>query len=191
MVHALLYIVLFLFLLCGLAITVMTLPGLWVMLVAAGLYAWVTHFQFIGLWTLLNLLAMASAGEIVELGFQSGGAKRAGAGRRGVWGALLGGILGGIFLSFIPIPIISTLVGVLLGTFAGAMIGELSGGREVGRSAVVGFGAARGRLFGTLAKLGLGGIMLSVTLWMAFPYAHHARAALATTRPATAPTSAP
>jgi len=108
-----------------------------------------------------------------------------------VWGALLGGILGGIFLSFIPIPIISTLVGVLLGTFAGAMIGELSGGREVGRSAVVGFGAAKGRLFGTLAKLGLGGIMLAVTLWMAFPYAHHARAATASTRPATAPTSAP
>jgi uncharacterized protein YqgC (DUF456 family) len=190
MINLLLYILLFVFLLCGLAITVMTLPGLWVMVVAAGLYAWATHFQFIGLWTLLILLGMAAVGEVVELGFQSGGAKRAGAGRRGMWGALIGGILGGIFLSFIPIPVVSTLVGVLLGTFAGAMIGELSGGREVGRSAVVGFGAAKGRLFGTLAKFGLGGIMLAITLWMALPFPHHARAA-ATTHPATAPTSAP
>jgi uncharacterized protein YqgC (DUF456 family) len=189
MLNILLYILLFLVLLVGLAITVMTLPGLWIMLLATGLYAWATHFAFIGKWTLLILLAMAVLGEVIELGFQGSGAKRAGAGRRGVWGALIGGVLGGIFLSFIPIPVISTLVGVLLGTFTGAMIGELSGGRDVGPSAYVGFGAARGRFFGTLAKLGLGGIMLATTLWMALPLTHTVRAA--STQPATAPTTSP
>lgn len=189
MLNILLYILLLVFLLCGLAITVMTLPGLWLMLLSAGLYAAATHFRFIGLRTLVILLVMAALGEIIELGFQSGGAKKAGAGRRGMWGALIGGILGGIFLSMVPVPVISTLIGVLVGTFAGAMIGELSGGREVGHSAYVGFGAAGGRLLGTLTKLCLGGVMMIVTLWMAFP--HNVRSSVATTLPSTAPTSLP
>lgn len=189
MLNVSLYLLLIVLLLCGLAITVMTLPGLWLMLLSAGLYAVATHFRFIGLWTLVVLLAMAALGEIIELGFQSGGVKKAGAGRRGMWGALIGGILGGIFLSLVPVPVISTLIGVLVGTFTGAMIGELSGGRELGHSAYVGFGAASGRLLGTLTKLCLGGVMMVVILWMAFP--HNAHGKLAGTGATTAPSSLP
>lgn len=168
------YILLFLLLLTGLAITVMTLPGLWLMLAAAGAYAWLTGGAFLGWKTLATLLVLAGLGEVVELAFAGGGAKKAGAGRRGTWGALIGGLLGGIFLSFIPIPVISTLVGVCIGTFLGAMVGELSGGREFGHSAIVGVGAAKGRLMGTLAKTALGGLMMGLTLWVALPV--HGRA---------------
>jgi len=186
------YAILFLLLLTGLAITVMTLPGLWLMLASAAAYAWLTGGRFLGWKTLVALLILAGLGEVVELAFAGGGAKKAGAGRRGTWGALIGGLLGGIFLSFIPIPVVSTLVGVCLGTFLGAMIGELSGGREFGHSAIVGVGAAKGRLMGTLAKTALGGVMMALTLWTALPL--HGRAAATPAvinrpAPSTAPTT--
>ena len=183
------YAILFLLLLTGLAITVMTLPGLWLMLASAAAYAWLTGGRFLGWRTLVALLILAGLGEVVELAFAGGGAKKAGAGRRGTWGALIGGLLGGIFLSFIPIPVVSTLVGVCLGTFLGAMIGELSGGREFGHSAVVGVGAAKGRLMGTLAKTALGGVMMALVLWTALPFHGRTSTPAATTRqvPTTTP----
>ncbi|HEY2589427.1 MAG TPA: DUF456 domain-containing protein [Tepidisphaeraceae bacterium] len=164
------YILLFLFLISGLALTVMTLPGLWLMVAATAIYAWFTHGYFISWWTLAVLLVLATIAEIIEFFSSGAGARKAGGGKAGFWGALLGGIVGGIVLSFfIPIPIFGTLVGVCVGTFVGAMAGELLAGREVGHSAWIGFGAARGRLFGTFIKLGFGCVMLTITMAMGFP----------------------
>jgi len=163
------YLILFLFLLAGLGITVMTLPGLWLMLASAAIYAWITHGMYIGWWTLFILLMLAATAELIEFHSSGAGAKRAGGGKAGLIGALVGGILGGIFLSIIPIPILSTLVGVCLGTFLGAMIGEFSMGREITHSAVIGFGAARGRLFGTMIKMGFGCMMLLIIMGVGFP----------------------
>jgi uncharacterized protein len=187
------YIVLFVILLVGLVLTIMTLPGLWLMLAAALGYAWLTHWNYIWWKTLAALLVIAGLGEVVELMFSAKGAKSSGGTKRGAWGALIGGVLGGLFLSFIPIPIISTLIGVCLGTFLGAMIGELSGGREALDSAFVGVGAAKGRLMGTLAKVALGGVMVAIIMVVGFPRPVRSASAAGTTTttirvPATAPT---
>lgn len=164
------YLILFFFLISGLALTVMTLPGLWLMLAAAAVYALLTHGHFVSWWTLLLLLALAATAEIIELLSSGAGAKKAGGGKPGLWGALAGGIIGGIFLTaFIPIPVLGTLVGVCIGTFFGALISELAFGREVGHALWIGVGAAKGRLFGTFIKLGFGCVMLCITLFMAFP----------------------
>lgn len=167
--HILLYLVLAALLLGGLVLTVMTLPGLWLMVASAAGYAILTHFQYIGWRTLAVLLVWAGIAEIVEITSSGAGAKKAGGSGRGLWGALIGGIVGGIWLSFIPIPVISTLAGVCLGTFLGAMIGELTVDQRLGRSAWIGFGAAKGRLVGTFVKLGFGVVMLLVTLVIGFP----------------------
>ena len=180
------YILLFVILLIGMVLAVMTLPGLWLMLAAAAGYAWLTHWHYIGWKTLLALLVIAGLGEAVELAFSASGAKQSGGTRRGAWGALIGGVLGGLFLTaLVPIPIIGTLIGVCLGTFLGAMIGELSGGREAMDSAFVGVGAAKGRLMGTLAKVALGGIMFAMILVVGFPRPVHSTAIAPTTIPST------
>lgn len=163
------YLILAALMMLGLVLTLMTLPGLWLMLASAAGYALLTRFSFIGWKTLAALLAWAAVAEVVELASSGAGAKKAGGSRAGLWGALIGGIVGGIWLSFIPIPIISTLAGVCLGTFLGAMSGELIAGRHVGRSVWIGVGAAKGRLFGTFIKLGFGVVMLLVTLVLALP----------------------
>jgi uncharacterized protein YqgC (DUF456 family) len=164
------YLLLFVFELAGIAITVMTLPGLWLMLASAAVYALLTHGNYIGWWTLATLLVLATVAEIIEFTSSGAGAKRAGGGRAGIWGAIIGGIVGGIVLSFfIPIPVFGTLVGVCLGTFLGAMIGEFAFGREITHSLKIGFGAAKGRLFGTFIKLGFGCVMLVITMGVGLP----------------------
>lgn len=170
----LLYCCLFALLLTGLAVTVMTLPGLWLMLAVSALYGWGTGWQYLGWKTLGVLLALAALAEVIEITSAGAGAKRAGGGRRGMWGALIGGIIGGIVLS-IPLWFVGTLIGVCIGTFAGAMIGEFSAGRNLGRSALIGASAAGGRLKGTLIKVGFGCLMLVIAMWMALPIGESAR----------------
>ena len=169
------YLLLFALLLCGLALTVMTLPGLWLMLAGAGGYAWATRGQYIGWKTLLFLFVIAAVAEVIEFTSSGTGAKKAGGGKGGMWGALLGAVIGGIVLSIALsfIPILGTLVGVCIGTFLGAMLGELIAGRELGKSAWVGVGAAKGRLFGTFIKLGFGCVMLVVILAIGIPIGRH------------------
>jgi uncharacterized protein YqgC (DUF456 family) len=163
-----LYLLLIALLFLGMVVTLMTLPGIWLMLAGTFAYAWMTHFTLIAKYTLLVLLALALLGEVLETLSAGAGARRAGGSRRGAWGALIGGILGGILLS-IPLPFIGTLIGVCVGTCAGAIVGELSGGAPTLKSAAVGLGAAKGRFFGTLLKVGIAGVMFLIILWQGFP----------------------
>ena len=188
------FVLLILFLLAGVVITFVTLPGLWLILLSATIYAIATHFHFISWKTLLLLLGMALLGEIVEVGYSGRGAKRAGAGRRGLWGAIIGGVLGGFGLSFV-LPFgfpLSTILGICIGTFAGATLGELSAGKSFGRSASDRIGAATtGRVMGTILKGAIGGVMVVITLWVGLPIHHHKStlAATPTTHPATVSTA--
>jgi hypothetical protein len=190
------YILLFLLDVAGLALTVMTLPGLWLMLASAAVYGWLTRWNYIGWRTLVILLILATIAEIIEFTSSGAGAKRAGGGRAGLWGALVGALLGGLVLSFLLsfIPIIGTLVGVCVGTFLGAMIGEFATGRKITHSMKIGLGAAKGRLFGTFIKLGFGCLMLTITMGIGIPIGGRKAAPLAAkptkiVPPATAPTT--
>ena len=185
-----LYLILLALLVVGLGITIMTLPGLWLMLAATAGYAWGTHWRFIGWKTLLLVAVITIVAEIIETTSASSGARRAGAGRRGAWGALIGGIIGGIFLT-IPLFLIGTLIGVCIGTFVGAMIAELTAGQEVGRSAIIGASAAGGRLKGTILKLGFGCVIFAVVFVVGFPLGRGAPAASPTTRTALQPSISP
>jgi uncharacterized protein len=173
--HWLLYCCLFALLLTGLALAIMTLPGLWLMLAVSALYAWGTGWQYLGWKTLGVLLALAALAEVIEITSAGAGARRAGGGRRGMWGAIIGGIIGGVVLT-IPLWFVGTLIGVCIGTFAGAMIGEFSRGHTLGRSVLIGASAAGGRLKGTLIKVGFGCLMLVIAMWTAFPVGGGAKA---------------
>jgi len=80
------------------------------------------------------------------------GAKRVGASRQAVWGALAGTLIGVFF----------GLPGVLLGPFLGAVVGELAAGNSVQRSTHVGAGAWMGLIFGTMIKLVSSLIMMAL-----------------------------
>jgi uncharacterized protein YqgC (DUF456 family) len=163
------YLVLAAVLLIGLLITILGLPGLWLMVGSVGLYALLPRTP-----PLLNviwvLLGTALVAEIVEFLSSSAGAKKAGGTKRGMVGGVVGALLGGILLSFlIPIPVLGTIIGVCLGAFVGAAGVEMLIHGEVSRSIKVGAGAAAGRFIGVITKLGFGILILLIALWFSLP----------------------
>jgi uncharacterized protein YqgC (DUF456 family) len=153
----------------GLSLTVLGLPGLWLMVAGLVGYAWVTGLNhYLGWATLITVFVLALVAEVLEFYTGSAGAKKAGASRRGMLGALVGALIGG-FLFTIPVPILGTIFGVCFGAFIGAALVEMGIVGDAGHAGRVGWGAAKGRFFGIVLKLVFGLVMLLVTLIAALP----------------------
>ncbi len=189
MLHWAYYILLVVVEVCAAALNLFSLPGNWVMLVAVAVYGVLTRWEHFGLWWMVVLLVLALIAEGVEFLAAGAGAKQAGGTLYGAAGALVGGTVGAILLTgLIPVPIVGTLAGILIGTFGGAMLAEIIGGKELGQSAWVGYGAAKGRVLGTLSKLVFACAILIVSLYAALPL--HARAAAVPATPPALPAPA-
>jgi uncharacterized protein YqgC (DUF456 family) len=151
---ALLWLLVALLVVVGFAGAVLpAIPG--VPLVFAGLWlgAWIDDYQRVSGWTVgvlgvLTLIAMA-----VDLIATALGAKKVGASRQAIAGAVIGTFAGLFF---------GGLVGVLVGPFVGAVIGELIARGRMDRAMDVGVATWMGLLFGTLAKLALSLAMVGV-----------------------------
>lgn len=147
------YVLAAILVLVGVAGTVLpALPGLPLVFAGMLLAAWAGGFEEVGGWMLglLGLLTLLSLG--VDFMATALGAKRVGASRLALVGAVIGTFAG---LAF-------GIVGVFIGPFVGALIGELIHGRKVGQAAKVGFGTWLGILLGTALKLGLAFAMLGL-----------------------------
>jgi hypothetical protein len=155
------------------ALNFFSLPGNWLLLAAAVLYAYLIPDETrtdISWWTVGGLLVLALLGELIEFAAGALGAAKAGASRRGAVLALGGSLLGGVFGLFValPIPVIGPIVGALLfgslGALGGAVLGEQWKGKDLDESIRVGHAAFWGRLFGTLGKVLAGAVMIAVIL---------------------------
>jgi uncharacterized protein YqgC (DUF456 family) len=128
------------------------LPGPPVLFAGLLAAAWADDFAYVGWGTLTLLGAMALLSYAIDFVAGSLGAKRFGASRRAVVGALIGAVVG----LFFGIP------GVLLGPFLGAVIGELSSHRDLKAAGRAGIGATLGLALGIAAKLALAVSMLGI-----------------------------
>ena len=133
------------------------LPGLPLVFGGMLLAAWVDGFERISVLTLviLGVLTVLSLG--IDFAATAMGAKRVGASRHAVVGAMLGTVAG-LFFGF---------VGVFVAPFIGAVIGELMYRRkldrtEVGQAAKIGLGTWLGILFGVVSKLALAFAMIGL-----------------------------
>ena len=152
---------------CGL--TVVGLPGNWIMLAVAVVYDLLIPDGRLGIGLgFLGVLALlALFGELIEfLAGALGVRQMGGSGCSAVLamlGSLIGGFLGVFAGAAIPIPIVGSVIGALvlasLGALAGAVAGEKWHGRELNASLKVGAGAFVGRFLGTAAKAFAGGTM--------------------------------
>ena len=157
----------------GWLLTLLGMPGNWLIVSAAALYALVVPGESrlaIG-WPAVALLAgLAILGEIAELVAGALGVSKAGGSRRSAALALVGSLIGGIsgLAVGVPVPVIGSLVAAVLfaalGALAGAMIGESWKGRDLDQSLRVGKAAFWGRVLGTLAKTLIGAVMVVVAL---------------------------
>ncbi|MBV8782126.1 MAG: DUF456 domain-containing protein, partial [Phycisphaerae bacterium] len=160
------YIILLIVLLAGFVLSVVTLPGTWLMCAALAVYAVVTRSAGVVGWKSIGLLlVLATVAEIIDTIASGAGAKKAGASRMAMIAAVIGGILGAIFLSFILFFPLGTIAGACIGCFVGAGVVELVIRRDVGHSLHVGFRAAWGRLTGIVAKIAFSLTMLIIAAW--------------------------
>jgi uncharacterized protein YqgC (DUF456 family) len=139
--------------LAGLAGLVLpAVPG--ALLVFAGLLlaSWAEGFAYVGAGTLVALAVLAALTYVADWVASALGAKRFGASRRAIAGALVGGIVG----LFFGVP------GIVLGPFVGAVIGELSARPDLRQAGRSGLGATLGLLLGVAAKLTIAFAMLGL-----------------------------
>jgi len=170
LLYAFLLIVL---LFAGWVLTLLGMPGNWLMVAAAAAYAWLVPEPSklaVGWQVVAALAVLATLGEIVEFIAGALGVAKVGGSRRGALLALVGsaaGALVGIFVG-VPVPVIGPVIAAVLfaglGALGGAMLGEIWKGRSPGESWQIGKAAFWGRVFGTLAKTVAGSVMVVVAL---------------------------
>ena len=140
--------------LVGIAGVIMpALPGLPLVFAGMLVAAWADGFDKVGalMLTVLGLLTLLSLG--IDVLAASVGAKRVGASRLALAGAVIGTFVG----LFVGGP-----VGLFAGPFVGALAGELIHVRKLGPATKVGLATWLGIVVGTVLKLGLAFAMLAL-----------------------------
>lgn len=153
-----------------LAMVPFALPGNWLIVITTSLFAWWHWDQSLfSVYTLVGITVLALLGELFEFLGGMGGAKKAGAGLRGSVGAIIGAITGAVLGTvMIPIPLLGTLIGSGLGAGIGAWIFELSSRRSRQEYFRLSLGAGIGQIFGSSAKIFLGGLIWLIVTVAAF-----------------------
>jgi uncharacterized protein YqgC (DUF456 family) len=130
-------------------------PGAPLMFLGIVCVAWADGFERIGFGELLIAAGVASLIVVVELAAQLLGAKRFGASRWGVAGAVLGAVVGVFF----------GLPGIVLGPIVGAMSIELIRQRDLERAGRVGLGTLVGFVFGKAIEYALALALIALTIF--------------------------
>jgi len=128
------------------------LPGTFLIVLNAFVFALVTGFAAISWGFLALLLVIAVSLEALEFFIGAATAGRYGASKQGMLGAVVGGFLGAIWGTPI-LPIVGTILGAFFGAFAGATLLEYLATNDLDKSLRVGFGAFLGSLGGKLTKV--------------------------------------
>ena len=151
--------------LVGMAMTAITLPGIWTMAAGAVLLA-LGFPEYIGWWTVGALFGIAALSELVDFIASALGVKRMGGSKSGAVGSVIGTLVGAIAGSFI-LPIIGSIIGGVIGAGLGAFLAERSvAQRTMKDSFRSGSGAAAGRLVSMVIKLMLAGAASAVLVTM-------------------------
>lgn len=153
-----------------LLLTVVGMPGNWLMVgLTAGFAWWQWDARPLGWWPLVIIAVLAGLGEVLEFAAGAVGTRVSGGSRASAIWALVGGLLGGILGLFVPPPVIGSILGACIGAAIGAAVSEHDSTGDVKRSLRAGAGAGTGRLLGTVAKVLVGlviwGVILVAAIW--------------------------
>ena len=119
-------------------LTMLGLPGNWLMVAATAAYSYWTPANSpatLGWRTVVTVLVFAALGEIIELVAGALGVARTGGSRRmpvmALAGSLVGSVLGVVV--GVPIPVVGSVIAAVffagIGAMTGAILGELSAGQ--------------------------------------------------------------
>ena len=134
------------------------LPGPPLIFAGFFLAAWAEDFAYVGTGTLIVLALLAVLSYGADLWATMFGAKKFGASKRAIIGAMIGTVVG-VFLG---------LPGVLFGPFIGAVVGEISARRDLQGATRAGIGATVGLAIGVAVKLALAFAMIGIFVVVRF-----------------------
>jgi len=132
------------------------LPGVPIIWLGAFLYGLFTGFEEINWNILVTFAVLTGFTMILDYVANLYGAKKMGATRWGILGALFG-MLVGLFTGGV--------IGLLIGAFVGAVLGEVLSGKTESQALKAGMGTFLGFLGGTLIKFIVGCIIIGIFLW--------------------------
>ena len=121
------------------------IPGVTLVFLGMLLGAWIDQFARIPVWLVVIFAVLTAIAWAVDYFAAAAGAKRVGASKLAVIGALLGTVAG-IFTGFI---------GLLFMPLLGAAVGEYIAQRDLRRAGTVGFATWLGLLVGTAVKVAI------------------------------------
>lgn len=146
MLNIILYIFLSLLSISGVILTILTLPGIWLVYIAVFILAWMGSFTVITPLILVILFVLSVFSTIADNIVMAMGAKKLGGSNWGMLGAILGGIVG-LMVGNIP--------GMFLGPIVGATLFELIFARkDFNSSFKAGIGSFFGLLLSIVLKIG-------------------------------------
>ncbi len=156
--------------LLGVALTLLTFPGIWFMVAVALLCQWWQPGLF-SWWTLIAAMLLAGIAELIEFFASAAGAAKAKGSKTAMVASLVGAVVGALVGTvLLPIPIVGTIVGGVAG--AGLMAGVAERGihrKPWKESFHVAKGAAAGRAMSVIAKFAIAcivGGLLSVAAFV-------------------------
>jgi uncharacterized protein len=130
----------------GVAGTILpAIPGVTLVFLGMLLAAWIDHFTRIPVWLVVIFAILTAIAWAVDYFAAAAGAKRAGASKLAIVGAM-GGTVAGIFMGF---------VGLLFMPLVGAALGEYFAQRDLRRAGTVGVATWLGLLVGTAVKVAI------------------------------------
>ena len=132
-------------------------PGLPLIFLGGWLIGWASDYELIGPGSIVILALLALIGVGVDFLAQVLGAKRAGAGRWGLFGAVLGTVAGVFF----------GVWGIVILPLLGAMAGEVISGRSLVKAGKIGMSTWIGMALGLAVKVALAFTMAGLILYQA------------------------
>ena len=155
-------------LVCVLLLHVFGLPANWILAGLVGIWRLFHPEAEWGLLFLGGLVVLAIVGEVAEFLFQAWSTKRYGGTSKGMWAAIIGAIAGSILGAPFLLGV-GALVGAVFGAFAGCFIMERLSGLPTPEALDAAMGAMWGKVLGMVVKVGLGVIMLSLSVPRIWP----------------------
>lgn len=128
------------------------LPGTPLIFCGVLLVAWWGDFAVIGVAPVIVCGVLAVLALIIDFVATALGAKRVGASRLAIIGAMVGTLVGVFFL----------LPGLIIGPFVGALLGEYLAQRDLRQATKVGIGTWIGLLLGTAGKVAIAAAMIGI-----------------------------
>jgi len=162
----LLYIVMWIVIAVSILLIPLGVPGTFMIAGISLLEGLLTDFVHLSPMLIVWLFVIAIALEGLEFLITGMSAKKYGASRAGIFGAITGAIFGAIIGSAI-LPVIGTLLGTLAGAYGGAVLVEFVRTNSTDVALRAGLGAFLGSAGGKLAKV-VGGIFMVILIIRAF-----------------------